>query len=164
MTALLDGRPLVAHAVAALAATPGLAGVVVAARPDTTLPGDLEVDVWIEPGDGPRHPLAGIAHALERARRPVLVLAGDMPRVPSALLARLAAPRRTTGRWSSAARRAPSRCSAATGRRRRRRCGPARRRASRPGRWWRRSIPSGSIGPMPKLSAAPTRPDDLREA
>jgi molybdopterin-guanine dinucleotide biosynthesis protein A len=92
MTATLDGRPLVAHALAALGATPGLDGVVVAARPDTTLPGDLEVEVWIEPGDAVRHPLAGIASALERAGRPVVVLAGDMPWVPVALLTRLVVP------------------------------------------------------------------------
>jgi molybdopterin-guanine dinucleotide biosynthesis protein A len=92
MTATLDGRPLVAHAVAALTATAGLDGIVVAARPETSLPGELEAEVWIEPGDGVRHPLAGIARALERAGRPVVVLAGDMPWVPVALLSRLAAP------------------------------------------------------------------------
>ncbi len=153
MTALLDGRPLVTHAVAALAATPGLAGVVVAARPDTTLPGDLGVDVWTEPGDGPRHPLAGIAHALERAGRPVLVLAGDMPWVPPALLARLVA---AGARRPAGGRPRPGRIRAAArplrAGRRRRRCGRAPRREIRPGRWWRRSIPSGWTGLTPATS------------
>jgi molybdopterin-guanine dinucleotide biosynthesis protein A len=87
MSRRLQGRPLVAHAVAALRAV--VPEVVVVAKPDTRLPA-LDVEVWTEPAE-PRHPLAGVAWALARGGgRPVLVLAGDMPRVPGSLLAALA--------------------------------------------------------------------------
>jgi len=55
-----------------------LGEVVVVAKRSTPLP-ELDVPVWIEP-DEPRHPRAGIVHALERARgRSVLACAADLP-------------------------------------------------------------------------------------
>lgn len=87
----LDGRPLIERPLAALTAA-GLDRVVVA-KADTALP-PLGADRWDEP-DEPRHPLRGIVTALERAGRPVVVLACDMPSVPPALVRRLA---RTPGR------------------------------------------------------------------
>jgi molybdopterin-guanine dinucleotide biosynthesis protein A len=82
-TALLAGRPLVAHPLAALSE----AGVepVVVAKPETDLP-DLGVGVLREP-IATLHPLAGIVTALRELRAPVLVCACDMPFV-SADLAR----------------------------------------------------------------------------
>jgi len=83
-TALLGGRPLIAYPLAAAHAA-GLDAVVVS-KSDTPLP-PLEIEIWIEP-DLPRHPLAGIVFALERAGRDVLALAADLPFVtPEALLA-----------------------------------------------------------------------------
>jgi molybdopterin-guanine dinucleotide biosynthesis protein A len=49
---------------------------VVVAKADTELP--PHVERWDEP-DEPRHPVAGITHALERADGPILVCAADMP-------------------------------------------------------------------------------------
>ena len=86
--ALLGGRPLLAWVVAA-AAEAGLE-VVVVAKPGSELP-PLEVPVWAEP-ERPAHPLTGLVEALERAApRPVVALACDMPFVPPALIAELAA-------------------------------------------------------------------------
>jgi molybdopterin-guanine dinucleotide biosynthesis protein A len=82
----LGGRPLVAWPLAA-AADASLEAVVVA-KAATALPPGLPV--WHEPAE-PVHPLLGLVHALERAGRPVLAVACDMPWVPGALLARLAA-------------------------------------------------------------------------
>jgi molybdenum cofactor guanylyltransferase len=45
---------------------------------------------WDEPDD-PRHPIAGITHALERARAPILVCAADMPFASAHVLGLLAA-------------------------------------------------------------------------
>jgi molybdopterin-guanine dinucleotide biosynthesis protein A len=61
--------------------------VVIIAKADTALPPlSGEAAVWIEP-DEPRHPLAGVVHALRTSGgRDVLVLACDMPLVPEALL------------------------------------------------------------------------------
>lgn len=83
----LGGEPLIARPLAAAAAA-GLEAVVVA-KPDTALPA-LDVPVWREPAK-PVHPLLGIVTALERAGRPVVAVACDIPFVPAALLARLAA-------------------------------------------------------------------------
>ena len=78
MRAPYRGRPLITWPVDALRAV--LDEVVVVAKRDTPLP-PLEVPVWLEP-DEPRHPLAGILHALRAAGgRDVLVCAGDMPAV-----------------------------------------------------------------------------------
>jgi len=60
-TAQLGGRPLVEWALEALRAA-GIEQRVVAAKRDTPLPA-LDVPVWFEP-DEPRHPLAGVRHAL----------------------------------------------------------------------------------------------------
>jgi molybdopterin-guanine dinucleotide biosynthesis protein A len=67
----------------------GLA-VAVVAKPDTPLPdvGD-DVVIWREPGTL-HHPLVGIAHALRVCDSPIVVCAGDMPFVPSAVIALLA--------------------------------------------------------------------------
>ena len=84
----LGGRPLVLWALAA-AAEAGLDAVVVA-KPGVALP-PLEVPVWSEPEE-PAHPACGLVAALERAApRAVVALACDMPFVPPALLAELAA-------------------------------------------------------------------------
>jgi molybdopterin-guanine dinucleotide biosynthesis protein A len=78
----LISRPLRAAAAAELAA-------VVVAKPSTPLP-ELDVPVWHEPEE-PVHPLLGIITALERAGRPVVAVACDMPWLPAVLLGRLAA-------------------------------------------------------------------------
>jgi molybdopterin-guanine dinucleotide biosynthesis protein A len=62
--------------------------VVVVAKRDTELPPGVER--WDVPDD-PRHPIAGITHALERAGEPILVCAADMPFVSADILALLAA-------------------------------------------------------------------------
>jgi molybdopterin-guanine dinucleotide biosynthesis protein A len=73
--------------VAALAAV--VREVVVLAKEGTELP-DVAVPVWREPA-APRHPLFGIAWALERAGgRDVLAVAGDMVALDPAILRALA--------------------------------------------------------------------------
>jgi len=86
--ALLDGRPLVFHVLAALAAVTG--EQVVVAKRNTELPAG--VTVWSEP-DEPRHPLAGVRHALRHAGgAPALCCGVDLPRLdPGTLRAVLAA-------------------------------------------------------------------------
>jgi molybdenum cofactor guanylyltransferase len=84
----LAGAPLIARPLAAAAAA-GLPAVVVA-KPDTPLPDDLGAPVWFE-DVWPVHPLLGIVTALTRAGDPVVAVGCDMPFVPAALLARLAA-------------------------------------------------------------------------
>jgi molybdopterin-guanine dinucleotide biosynthesis protein A len=84
----LAGRPLIAWPLGA-AAGAGLETVVVA-KPGSPLPA-LDVPVWEEP-ETPAHPLVGLVCALERAGgRAVVALACDMPFVPPALVASLAA-------------------------------------------------------------------------
>jgi molybdopterin-guanine dinucleotide biosynthesis protein A len=73
-TSILGGRPLIAYPLDALRAV--CDRVVAVAKRDTELPPDLER--WDEPDD-PRHPIAGITHALERGAGPILVCAADMP-------------------------------------------------------------------------------------
>ncbi len=81
MTATLAGRPLVAWPLAAMSEV--LEDVVVVAKGDTPLP-RLAAPLWIEP-DEPRHPLAGVVHALRWAEgRGVVVCAGDLPLVTPA--------------------------------------------------------------------------------
>ena len=82
----LEGRPLVHYPLAVLRAD--LDDVVVVAKQSTILPAlDGDVAVWLE-ADEPRHPLAGIVHALRCAQgRPIVVVAGDMPFVTRALVA-----------------------------------------------------------------------------
>jgi molybdopterin-guanine dinucleotide biosynthesis protein A len=85
----LRGRPLISYPLRALRAA--LAEVVIVAKADTELPAGLgAAPVWIEPPE-PRHPLAGIVHALALASgRAVLVCAADMPFVTPALVAQIA--------------------------------------------------------------------------
>jgi molybdenum cofactor guanylyltransferase len=89
----LAGRPLICYPLAAMRAAVGEAGVVaVVAKPGTRLPDHLPsgVQVWREPAE-PRHPVVGIAHALERAGgRSVVVCAADMPFVTADVLGALA--------------------------------------------------------------------------
>jgi molybdenum cofactor guanylyltransferase len=88
-TALLDGRPLVAWVLDALAAA-GIERRVVVAKATTRLP-ELGVPVWVEPAE-PRHPLAGVAHALARAPGEDLVTVPvDVPLIRPATLRALAA-------------------------------------------------------------------------
>jgi len=83
----LGGRPLIAWPLAA-AAEAGLEAVVVA-KAGSELP-PLDVAVWEEPAE-PVHPLTGLVAALERAGRPIVALACDMPFVTAGLIARMAA-------------------------------------------------------------------------
>ncbi len=87
-TADLLGRPLIAWPLAAMGAA--LDDVVVVAKADTVLPDGLTVPVWVEP-DVPRHPLAGLRHALAcSGGRDILVCAVDLPCVTVATIRRLA--------------------------------------------------------------------------
>lgn len=88
----LRGTPLVAYPLRALQAV--IAEVVVVAKQGTELPPLPGVPIWIEPAE-PRHPLAGIVHALEGAgatagldglARDVVVCAGDLPFVSPELV------------------------------------------------------------------------------
>jgi molybdopterin-guanine dinucleotide biosynthesis protein A len=83
----LAGRPLIAWPLAAAQAA-GLETVVVA-KPGSQLP-PLDAAVWDEP-ELPVHPLTGVLAALERAARPIVALACDMPFVTPDLIRRLAA-------------------------------------------------------------------------
>lgn len=92
----LRGTPLVRYPLAALQAV--LAEVVVVAKHGTALPPLPGVPIWLEPAL-PRHPLAGIVHALEGAgaaariegmAREILVSAGDLPFLTPSLVERLA--------------------------------------------------------------------------
>jgi molybdenum cofactor guanylyltransferase len=85
-TAMLGGRPLISYPLAALGAV--CKRVVVVAKADTDLPPGGER--WDEP-DEPRHPIAGLRHALGRAGGPILVCAADMPFVSQAVLGLIAA-------------------------------------------------------------------------
>ena len=75
-TAELGGRPLISYPLAALQSV--CERVVVVCKRDTELPAELDAERWEEPDD-PRHPVAGITHALERADGPILVCGADMP-------------------------------------------------------------------------------------
>jgi molybdopterin-guanine dinucleotide biosynthesis protein A len=85
-TAELAGRALIEYPLEALRQVTGRA--IVVGKRDTELPPGLER--WDEPDD-PRHPIAGITHALERAGEPILVCAADMPFVTTDVLRLLAA-------------------------------------------------------------------------
>ena len=85
----LDGRPLIEYPLAVVGAVLDDVGVV--AKRDTVLPPLRGMaTVWLEP-DAPRHPLAGVVHALRVARgRPVVVVAADMPLLGTELVRELA--------------------------------------------------------------------------
>jgi molybdopterin-guanine dinucleotide biosynthesis protein A len=89
--AMLAGRPLASYPVEALGEL--CDRVVVICKRGTELPALAGAERWNEP-DEPRHPLAGIVHALEHAEgEPVLVCAADMPFVTAdACRSLLAAP------------------------------------------------------------------------
>jgi molybdopterin-guanine dinucleotide biosynthesis protein A len=91
-TVELDGRPLLLYPLAALRAA--FDEVAVVAKPETLLPAlDPDVPVWRE-GDEHHHPLVGVSYALRCAgKRPVVVVAGDMPFVTRALVTALAGER-----------------------------------------------------------------------
>ena len=72
----LGGRPLIAYPLDALGQV--FERVVVVCKSDTELPPLDAVERWDEPDD-PRHPIAGIVHALERAGDSILVCGADMP-------------------------------------------------------------------------------------
>lgn len=88
MLARLDGRPLLDHALAH-AREAGLDAVVVC-KPDTPLP-PVNAPVLHEP-ESPAHPLLGIVTALRELSdaRGLVVLGGDLPFVPPALIRALA--------------------------------------------------------------------------
>lgn len=74
----LAGRPLAAHAADAVFAVTGRVALV--GKLGETLPALSGVELWDDEPPQPRHPAAGIAHALARARgEPVLVCGADMP-------------------------------------------------------------------------------------
>jgi molybdopterin-guanine dinucleotide biosynthesis protein A len=85
--AALAGRPLISYPLAAL--QPVCERVAVVCKRDTELP-PLEAERWEEPDD-PRHPIAGLVHALERAGGPILVCGADMPFVTPQVCALIAA-------------------------------------------------------------------------
>ena len=88
--ALLAGRPLISYPAEALRRV--CETVVVVCKADTQLPSLRAVDArWDEP-DEPRHPLTGIVHALQRAERPVVICAVDMPFVDGPTLRALTEP------------------------------------------------------------------------
>jgi molybdopterin-guanine dinucleotide biosynthesis protein A len=82
----LAGRPLLAHPADALASVCELVAVV--SKPGAELPSG-RWELWDDEPAEPRHPAAGIAHALRRAGGPVLVCAADMPFVTAAECRRL---------------------------------------------------------------------------
>src|SRR5436305_13879368 len=74
---ILAGRPLIAHPADALGAVcDPVAGV---CKPGTELPAGGAWEVWDDEPLEPRHPAAGIAHAVERSGGQALVCAADMP-------------------------------------------------------------------------------------
>ena len=75
-TQSLAGRPLIAYPLDALLEV--CERVVVVCKGDTELPPLDDAERWDEPDD-PRHPIAGIVHALERAGGPIVVCGADMP-------------------------------------------------------------------------------------
>ena len=84
----LGGRHLITYPLEAV--WRALGAVAVVAKRDSELPPLPGVVVWIEP-DQPRHPLAGIVHALRAAQgRPVVVCAADLPLVGEELIRALA--------------------------------------------------------------------------
>jgi molybdopterin-guanine dinucleotide biosynthesis protein A len=88
----IDGRPLLHHAIAAVAAVAGRLVIVVAPGAEPALPGELasRIDVVHDP-EAFGGPLVGLAAALVAVETPTaLVAGGDMPRMAPAVLRRLA--------------------------------------------------------------------------
>jgi molybdenum cofactor guanylyltransferase len=85
---LLRGRPLLAYPAQALSAV--CSRVAVVCKPGAELP-EGPWEVWDDEPEEPRHPAAGIAHALGRAGGSVLVCAADMVFVSAAECERLTA-------------------------------------------------------------------------
>ncbi len=84
---LLNGKPLIGYPLAAM--HEALDEVAVIAKPDTELPQLAGVTVWIEAVE-PRHPLAGIVHALALGGgRAVMACPGDLPFVTPELIRRI---------------------------------------------------------------------------
>src|SRR3954447_4609994 len=99
---LLGGEPLAADPARRLAPSRARAlarvcdGVAIVAKPGAELPELAGVERWDDEPAEPRHPLAGIVHALEKAGgEPVLVCAADMPFVTPEALRALATGRTT---------------------------------------------------------------------
>jgi molybdopterin-guanine dinucleotide biosynthesis protein A len=87
-TVHLRGRPLISYPLEALRQS--LGDVVVVAKRDSELPPLPGVEVWIEP-DLPRHPLAGLVHALGLAGgSPVVACACDLPLLTASLIREIA--------------------------------------------------------------------------
>src|SRR5947207_1104539 len=83
-TVALQGRPLISYPLDALRQAVG--DVVIVAKVDSKLPRLAGVEVWVEP-ELPRHPLAGLVHALSLAAgAPIVVCACDLPLVTPALI------------------------------------------------------------------------------
>jgi molybdopterin-guanine dinucleotide biosynthesis protein A len=92
----LADRALVLHPLAAVAAVCDRVAVV--CKPRTRLPPlPRGTQRWDDEPLEPLHPLTGIVHALERARGPVLICAGDMPYVTPDLCRALLAAAGTAG-------------------------------------------------------------------
>jgi molybdopterin-guanine dinucleotide biosynthesis protein A len=84
----LAGQPLISYPLEAVRTA--LGDVAVIAKADTELPSLPGVTVWVEPDD-PRHPAAGLVHALALADgRPIVVCAVDLPFITPELIYRLA--------------------------------------------------------------------------
>jgi len=94
LTAELDGRPLLHHAVEALAAVVDPLVVVAAPGVDPALPASLAARIRVVHDPASESfggPLVGLAAALAAVETPtVLVVAGDMPRMVPVVLRRLA--------------------------------------------------------------------------
>lgn len=88
-TVRLRGQPLISYPLRAL--REALGNVVIVAKMDSDLPRLSGTQVWIEP-DLPRHPLAGLVHALSLAGgAPIVVCACDLPLVTPALVRQIMA-------------------------------------------------------------------------
>jgi molybdopterin-guanine dinucleotide biosynthesis protein A len=74
---ILAGRPLAAHAADALG--PVCDRVALVGKPGSEQPAGEGWEIWDDEPAEPRHPAAGIAHAIERSGGEVLVCAADMP-------------------------------------------------------------------------------------
>jgi molybdenum cofactor guanylyltransferase len=84
----LNDRALISYPLRAV--RQALGSAVIVAKAETPLPPVPGVEVWVEPAE-PRHPLAGLVHALRSAQgRAVLVCACDLPLVTPEVVSALA--------------------------------------------------------------------------